>query len=354
MSEQSAASVQSAVARHCTEQPPDTIFTQESLLQTGLIPENSVSLLHQALMNLTKANELKLMQRGGQACWRCINNSTRSVHKTLDAEALLIYNYIESSGREGMLASALNRRTNFHKATMDKSIKTLEQKRLIKTVANYRHPKRKTFMLWGLQPLEDVTGGPFYSGGELDEEFVNILCWWIERWIVARSWSFPTERSKPGKRKRVLSGEDLEPVERETGLKRSLVMRPHSPGFQDYPSIGEVTRAVNSSGMAKETMKISDVQQLVDILCWDGKVERIVRDADDQAEIGYRAVRTPLIDSDRHVPVPGLTSDERKTPPIILGFTEAPCGQCPVFDDCEEGGLVSAKTCPYFQAWLEI
>lgn len=34
-------------------------------------------------------------------------------------------------------------------------------------------------------------------------------------------------------------------------------------------------------------------------------------------------------------------------------FTSLPCGVCPVFNDCKEGGPISPQTCEYYQAWLK-
>jgi DNA-directed RNA polymerase III subunit RPC6 len=36
------------------------------------------------------------------------------------------------------------------------------------------------------------------------------------------------------------------------------------------------------------------------------------------------------------------------------GLTETPCGRCPVFDLCEEGGPVSPSNCVYFVQWLDM
>ena len=372
--------IKMALYNHCASHPPETVFTQKDLLATNLIPSNSLQLLQQATLSLSKSGHLKTMQRHGEVCWRCIPASVVAVQRSLDADAALVYSYIESAGREGMLASLLNRRTNFHKATMDKCIKALEHRRLIKTVANYRHPKRKTFMLWGLQPVEDVTGGPFYGGGELDEEFVRMLGWWIERFVVGRSWWFPPEKEREAgpRRKRRHDGqqkekgpmtkeeaEDLRAEElekqppltltKDQGRQRSKRMLPFPPNYRRYPTIAEITNAVNSSGLTKVTMKISDTQLLVDILCWDGKLERLKkRDASSgRVRDMYRAVKNPVVEKDIAEPSrAGKLKGERGSGTEVNGLTEAPCGRCPVFAFCEEGGPVSAATCPYFQEWL--
>ena len=78
-------------------------------------------------------------------------------------------------------------------------------------------------------------------------------------------------------------------------------------------------------------MKEAEMLQLLDILVWDAKVETVPRTK------GYRAIRR----------VPHVDDVEFEN-----GFTEAPCGRCPVFEICEEGGPVNATTCEYFEDWL--
>lgn len=36
-----------------------------------------------------------------------------------------------------------------------------------------------------------------------------------------------------------------------------------------------------------------------------------------------------------------------------VAFTSVPCGVCPVFDQCCDGGLISPATCEYYNKWLE-
>lgn len=38
---------------------------------------------------------------------------------------------------------------------------------------------------------------------------------------------------------------------------------------------------------------------------------------------------------------------------VPLGQTEVPCGKCPVFDFCAEGGPVNAEECEYWEGWLD-
>ena len=38
---------------------------------------------------------------------------------------------------------------------------------------------------------------------------------------------------------------------------------------------------------------------------------------------------------------------------VALGWSEAPCGSCPVFDFCKEGGPVGPGGCEYYGEWLK-
>lgn len=85
-------------------------------------------------------------------------------------------------------------KTNLHQTIIDRCLKTLTQKRLIKRVpsvqvtlrhalvghcvinaAFVQHPTRKIYMLEGLEPSISLTGGPWYTDNELDIEFIQLL-----------------------------------------------------------------------------------------------------------------------------------------------------------------------------------
>jgi DNA-directed RNA polymerase III subunit RPC6 len=38
---------------------------------------------------------------------------------------------------------------------------------------------------------------------------------------------------------------------------------------------------------------------------------------------------------------------------VALGWSQAPCGSCPVFDFCKEGGPVGPSECEYYGEWLK-
>ncbi len=227
---------------------------------------------------------------------------------------------------------------------MNRAVRALENRNYIKSIKSVRFPTRKTYILSKLQPSEDVTGGPFYTDGALDAIFIQVMSTWTERYIIGRSWWHPPSAENNSKKKSILKrgkershskpGQEeaeklrAEAMQRKEKTKeRSKAMLPMPPDYEGYPTITEITKAINESKLTDVVMKKAEMQQLVDILCWDGRLEKVNNGK------AYRAVR--VIDDEKN------------------GLTEAPCGKCPVFEICQDDGPVNARTCQYFQDWMK-
>ena len=85
-----------------------------------------------------------------------------------------------------------------HAANLGKVIKSLENKRFIKTIKNVKFPTRRIYMLSELNPSEEITGGPWFSDAELDLDLVEALADLAIKFISDRSWGV-TARKKPRK-----------------------------------------------------------------------------------------------------------------------------------------------------------
>lgn len=370
--------LRNALYARCASFEVGHVFNQDELFAFKIIPDNSVEQLLAYTKQLAKDGLFKLMTKDGKACWKVVKRADAVKYRSLSQEEALVYSYIEGAAREGIWSKTLRNKTNLHMTTMNRAVKSLETKNMIKAVKVAKYPNRKTYMLAKLQPSEDVTGGPFYTNGELDEEFVHQMSSWTERYIIAKSWYHPPlpehkkrsssnmtqeeaeerpslpqhKKTKPtreqagehtpvSEHKKNSSSkmtqeqaEELRAAEfqkRGHGRPRSKAMIPMHPGYRGYPTLSEVTRAINKSGLSNVTMKESEMQQLLDVLYWDGRLERM-RDGK-----AYRATKQ----------VHGEDGVE-----VGNGLTEAPCGRCPVFDLCEEDGPVNARSCEYFEEWL--
>ena len=269
-------------------------------------------------------------------------------YRDLSVEEALVYAYIDSAGRAGMWTRIIRARTNLHQAVVTRCLKTLETRKRIKPVKSSQYPTRKVYILAHLQPSEDVTGGPFYTDGALDTEFVRVICQWVERYVAGRSWG-PAPSAHGEKTARAGSRAQAEAVRKKAlaGGSRAAEVglpRPMPPGYAGFPTTAEITRASNASGLSTVDLKEAEMRQLLDLLRWDGKLVRAWNGS-------WRSARSASVQArfKREDEEDGDGSNEEGS-----GLAYAPCGRCPVFGLCREGGPVSARKCPYFQDWLKM
>lgn len=158
-------------------------------------------------------------------------------------------------------------------------------------------------MLYDLQPSIEVTGGPWFTDAELDAEFIDSLLRALELHIQSKSYP------------------------RQTSANPRAISYP--PSYTGYPTLSSITKWVKDSTVTEVDLGEADIRNLLDVLIFDGKVEKVL------GGTAYKSLR-------------GVKEADN-----VNGLTEAPCGRCPVFALCEEGGPVSASNCVYWKEWLD-
>jgi len=211
--------------------------------------------------------------------------------KGLTSEDRLIYQLIEASSNRGIWVRDLRMRSNLQQVQINKILKTLEGKRLIKSVKSVASKTRKVYMLYDLEPHVDITGDIWYSESEIDSEFIAILNRQCYTFILQKG----------------------------------------------YVSSEEVTAWVRKSGLSKVELRIENIQSILDTLIYDGKIETI----DDPRGPSFLGGKSAVLYKPTKLEV------------VQNGFTSTPCGICPVFRECSDKGDISPITCIYLKNWLE-
>jgi DNA-directed RNA polymerase III subunit RPC6 len=280
-------------------------------------------------------------------------------YRTLSAEQELVYGLIDEAGDDGIWSKTIKARSNLHDAVFRSAIKHLETKSMISDMKSVEHPTRKMYIKASIRPSDRATGGPWYSDGELDEEFISMMMTILYEHIKKKTFyhsSAGGAAKKPKKVKKLTPEEakalrdralgplvkteepHVEDIEDERTLRRRKYDRylPMPAGYQAYPTLDELTAYVENSRYTTQTLSANEVEQLLQIMCYDDRIEKV---ASGPHGVAYRALRTSL-----------KAEDDR----LQNVLTEAPCGRCPVFDLCEEGGPVGPSNCEYFTEWLEL
>ncbi|EFN57447.1 hypothetical protein CHLNCDRAFT_59631 [Chlorella variabilis] len=212
-----------------------------------------------------------------------VGDATR--FKGLTAEDMLVYQCIQGAGNMGIWTRDMKQRTNLQQPKINKILKTLEERCLVKSIKSVQNASRKVYMLYELEPAKELTGGPWYGPDAFDSEFITVL-------------------------------------------QEATMSYINTKGDA---TLADIVRFIKETGISKQALQEDDVERIINTLECDGKIEGVEGDED-----GLPHYRLPLM------------SIPEATP-----FTSIPCGVCPVFNECVEGGKISPQTCIYFDQWLD-
>ncbi|KAL4779421.1 RNA polymerase Rpc34 [Aspergillus varians] len=322
----------------------DHLFYQQDLLEQNIIPKNDLSLLLQCTQSLVDQRLLRLHQgKNDRLAWKIIAREDAEKLKNLTPDESLVYNVIHSTERSGIWVRAIQKRTNLHKSILDRCLKALEGKNYIKSIHNVKFPSRKMYMLAGLAPSEDVTGGAWFTDGVLDENFITVVSGFIEFTVSRKSWYEVPASDSRSRNKRLKTADGSVSVKKESGPKEYL---PYPAGYEGYPTVSMLTSAVNQSGITPVRLGEESVTQLLQMLCYDNKLVAL-----NNGE-AFKSIKNPEQVKAHQARKPDENSSVTDNRLVQNGMTEVPCGHCPVFNLCVPGGAVSPENCEYFETWI--
>ncbi|EPX73576.1 DNA-directed RNA polymerase III complex subunit Rpc34 [Schizosaccharomyces octosporus yFS286] len=274
-------------------------LTQQELLD-GVGGSVSVNNLSSALNLLLSKRLLEALQQGNTLVYRAVPLEEAKTVSTMEGDEQIVYDFIKNAGNEGIWTKTLTLRTNLHVHVVNRCLKALESKNLVKPIKSVKNPTRKIYMLYDLVPSSELTGGPWFTDQELDVEFIENLKKVVYRFIHAKS--FPPKKNATGP---------------------DMIW---SPEYNGFPTALQIHTWLRNTNITEVELSLGNVISLVDVLIYDGKVEKR------SDGVSYCSVR----------PSPDATN----------AFTEVPCGTCPVADICAVGSRVSPITCEYLDKWL--
>ncbi|KAI0059533.1 hypothetical protein BV25DRAFT_1049843 [Artomyces pyxidatus] len=326
----------------------------------------------------------------GSTLYRADSADEVNTKANMSGDEAMVFGQIQAAGNQGIWTKHIKAKTQLHQTVVDRALKSLTQKGLVKTVPDVRYKTRKIYMLAALEPAAEMSGGPWYTDNELDTEVVRLLCRACLKLI--------RDKTVP---------------KRGLDAARPLYSIECAPA---YPSALHIQRALGKSKITDMELSVAQVEMLLTVLVLDGEIEKFPAfgatlwpaddsDTDDAEEQHVHEVRKrrrtsegdgearqrkrrrrtygsssdDAEDSDigspnrrrKHTRLPeqeGEDSESGDSSPrstsveegsayvyraihrerLAPGLTEAPCGQCPRFAFCREGGPVNPGECAYF------
>ncbi|CAK7223800.1 34-kDa subunit of RNA polymerase III (C) [Sporothrix bragantina] len=385
------------------------LWSQQDLIDFDIIPEANLDLLMKVVQGLCSDFLFKTMNDGRIGlCWRYRPVEDAQKYRTLNQDQIMVYELIDDAGADGIWARSLKHRLNMHESVLKQCIKHLEARGYIRDMKSVENIGKKMYIKATLRPSDRATGGPWYSDGVLDGDFIESLQELVFDAIRNRSTYLSRVRSstttpntsssgaaatKQPKKGVVRGGTATPDSAASTGVAargrkrpadalstgnddtksttnghhskhhgarhRRQILLPMPAGYTEYPTVRRIAELIEQSGVAMNTtLGEADIQQLVDLLVYDGLLEPVRLPG--SHETGYRALNVSRIEepstnggaNGTEKPEQQRTTPKGAPPPLNNGLTESPCGLCPVFDLCEDGGPVSPANCVYFNRWL--
>ncbi|CAG7730005.1 unnamed protein product [Allacma fusca] len=246
-----------------------------------------------AINNLIEMGILDLYKQGNELLYKIKIKGTETSHlKNADKEERVVYEIIKEAANKGIWIKDIRFKSNLNQTQLNKILKILEGKRLIKPVKSVAANKKKVYMLFELEPDRSVTGGAWYSDQDFESEFVSILNQQCLRYL----------------REKLDQSENL--VEK---------IGPRAARYHALTKIEDVCNFISNLRISKVELTKDDIECILETLIYDAKIERIVKGD----SVFYVAVNSFL-----------------DTP----GLARTPCGICPVFKECTPNGLVNPKS----------
>ncbi|XP_059053261.1 DNA-directed RNA polymerase III subunit RPC6 [Achroia grisella] len=249
---------------------------------------------------LLQQGSIDLFKQGGSLIYRLKTQINKQAVKGADNEEKVVFNLIEEAGNKGIWIRDIRVRSNLANTQLNKVLKSLESKKLIKAVKCVTASKKKVYMLYNLEPDRSISGGAWYQDQDFESEFVDILNRQCLRFLQQRA-----DQIKNNPRGPILGR------------------------TQSYATAAEVQKYIADLGISNVKLEVEDVITILNTLVYDGKAESTAYP--DGSKL-FRAIE-PLL------PAPGLV--------------QVPCGVCPLIHKCCSVGLITPQDCIYMNEWLD-
>ncbi|XP_033127297.1 DNA-directed RNA polymerase III subunit RPC6-like [Anneissia japonica] len=279
----------------------------DSVIQKNL-PDIGVQQRVSAINRLLSTGKIDLVKTSTELMYRAKDPTSSAKIKGADNQEKLVYQIIEESGNKGIWIRDIRYRSNILQTQVNKILKSLETRKLIKAVKSVGASKKKVYMLYNVQPDRSVTGGAWYSDQDFEAEFVDVL-----------------------------NQQCLKFLQQKNELAKKMKLEPLSVRMKSFSSSKEVWKYISELGISKVELSVEDIETILNTLIYDGRIEMTLMAGQggsvDSGEVKlYRSVEM-LIEP--------------------AGIMRVPCGVCPVFDQCNEGAIISPSNCVYMSEWLE-
>lgn len=217
-----------------------------------------------------------------------------------DNTETVVLEIISSAGNIGIWVQEITKKSNIPNVLLTKVLKTLENKKRIKSIKSVTASKKKRYMLYDLVPDVSITGGIFYQNQEFDINLVEVLDDQCYKFIEKK----------------------------HTTAKENNIINPIQAREASTVSSHDVQRHIKDLQILNVEIPLEEIERVLYALVLDRKINKVLKN--------------------------GVNFYRYKPQIKTAGIVTTPCGLCPVKKDCCETGDISPAKCEYINKWLEL
>jgi DNA-directed RNA polymerase III subunit RPC6 len=264
----------------------------------------SYELIGMTLNSLIQQNRIIVSESDGETIFKYRSEREAAKFRDLTYEDHNIYEMIITTGNNGISSGELKQRTKYNTQILNKILKKLEKKCLVKSLKPVNSKCNKKFWLsYDIEPSQEITGGIWCSNQVFDKDLISTI----------------TDKC-------------LHYVQREKITSRK-----------------EILIYIKSTGLVKNELKEEDLQKIINLLIFDDKIEVIFPD------ISYASCNKLTVLLKKNDPI--LNSLKYKTSgnyQVKSVMNQVPCTYCPVFRECQIENLINPKDCEHMLRYLKL
>ena len=272
--------------------------TQEKL--TSAIPFQE-DLIVDSLNTLISLNRINAIESSEGMIFKYLSEKEALKFRDLSKEEIAVYEVVMQSGNSGISTIDIKIKLKIDNTTyINKILTKLSKKFLIKSYKVLNTRNKKVWMGIDIEPSQEITGGIWCNDQEFDDNLVSVF-----------------------------SEKCLEYISTQKQISRKELLM--------------FSRSTNLTKNSSE-IKEDDIQKILNILVFDGKIEPIFPINIDNKFLGNKYAL--LLDKE-HPDIHNVKyrkSIEYKTDNI---FEYLPCFVCPAFKECKKDNVVNPMECPY-------
>ena len=275
--------------------------TQEQL--TSAIPFQE-ALIAESLNDLIENNRISLIESSEGMLFKYRTEKEALKFRDLTKEEIAVYEVVMQSGSNGISTIDIKIKLKIDNTTyINKILTKLSKKFLIKSLKVLNTRNKKVWIGIDIEPSKEITGGIWCQNQDYNDDFISTVCEKCFEYI----------------------------------------------GTQKQISRKELFYFAKSTELFKKQgeLKEEDLQKILNILIFDGKIEPIFPANIDARFLGNKytlllEINHPDIENVRYKKINTFNNNN------IYEFL--PCFVCPSFNECKESNVVTPLECPYNKA----